>query len=229
MENLFAALASAQKEFKTPPKDNDVSFGNTSYKFANLATIIETNREVMSKNGLAIVQRIGFENEIFGLITELVHKSGEKVSSFHPLPDPGKMKPQEFGARLTYARRYSWQTIQGVEGDVDNDANGVGNAANLVENGVLSKKTSNPTRSGGQTPKPQNHAPGMSDRVTVGELKVLWKVFEQKGFTKEQAAQVIQNEFNKKNVDLTKDEFHKVCDLVNSLGLALLEQTEGDK
>lgn len=235
---LFEALSKAQGEFTTPPKDNEVRFnGALKYKFANLATIIETNKGAMSKHGLSITQIKTFRGDRFGLLTVLAHSSGEYVLSFCPLPDPAKMKPQEYGSTLTYMRRYCYAAIQGIEGDIDDDGkmgsdattNTAGNRSNSGKNAVLSKNSNSASGQGVQPRKIENKAPGMSDRVTVGELKVLGKIFKDKEFSNEQATQMIANEFGKKSVDLTKDEFHKACDLVQSLGLSLLdENVEGE-
>lgn len=236
---IIKALVKAQEKFPIIKKNRTGQKGNIKHNYADLATIVENTRPICAEFGLCHTFTIKGTEGKQDLVTTLYHESGQTIESIYPLGNIGSMSDKDAGIRISYAKRYSLKAILGVEEEENPDDNGWGadpkggdNRNNIQRPPRQNQNTrqhSNPknkTNTGQNTRPPKNHAPGMQDRVTVGELKVLWRVFEQKGFNKEQAAEVIQNEFGKKNVDLTKDEFHKACDLVNSLGTALLEQNQ---
>ena len=207
-EKLAAALSKAQGEFTTPPKNNKVKYKQTEYSFANLATIIEHNKKAMLDNGLAITQVMDYEGEAFGLKTILIHSSGQWVSSFHPLPDPSKMPAQDFGSRLTYARRYSYQTIQGIEAEKDDDGA-------LEQNNFEPAKprASNPA----VPPAPKNHAPP-TRLVTDDEAKNIWgQLQSDHGLTVEDTKLICRNVYKVEglmglNIYQAKDLFSKLND-----------------
>lgn len=117
---LAKALSAAQGEMKNPPKDSVNPHFKS--KYADLATVRDTVIPALSKNGLAVIQ---LPTEIGGepaLTTILTHSGGEFVESTMLLR-PSKKDPQGVGSSLTYARRYSLQSMVGVAADDDDDAN----------------------------------------------------------------------------------------------------------
>ena len=105
---LFGALAKAQGEFPSLTKDKTATIktktgADYSYGYIDLSTIIEQTKETLSTNGLALSQNVQGSM----LVTILGHNSDQWIKSNYPLPDPSKIKPQEFGSFITYARRYS--------------------------------------------------------------------------------------------------------------------------
>lgn len=235
MENLIKALVKAQAEFPIIQKNRTGQKGNIKHNYADLATIVEHTRPICAKNGLCHTFTIAKYETGADLITTLFHESGEKIESVYPLGNLGGMSDKDAGIRISYAKRYSLKAILAIEESEDPHDNGWGSdgpkrnetptkqtqSSNIKRNGTNTTKHPNPPP---QPRKIENKAPGMSGRVTVGELKVLGKIFKDKEFSNEQATQMIANEFGKKSVDLTKDEFHKACDLVQSLGLSLLDE-----
>jgi len=132
LNHMAGALSKAQGEMTNPPKTRTVKVntkggGSYSYSYAELDGIIDHVRPIIAKHNLAIIQRIDTTPEAVTLITELIHESGQSVSSTHPLPKA--CAAQEFGSYLTYARRYSLCAILGIAAESDNDgsaANGTG-------------------------------------------------------------------------------------------------------
>jgi hypothetical protein len=125
INEISKALAEAQGEFKSPPKDKTVQVrtkdgGNYSYQYADLAVILDCIREPMAKHGLAVAHAMGKEDGTFGLFTTLLHSSGQWLQTFYPMqqsPDPKQM-----GSGITYARRYSLCALIGIAADEDDDA-----------------------------------------------------------------------------------------------------------
>ncbi len=127
-ENIWAAFAAAQAEFKPILKKNKVSFGNTSYHYADLQAILDATKPALNAHGLALTQRAEMEGTSIKVETILFHASGDSISSgvlVMPV-DVGKSmsRIQCVGSAMTYARRYSLSAFLGVAADDDDDGNG---------------------------------------------------------------------------------------------------------
>lgn len=128
INELATALSRAQGSFKNPPKDKTAtvpmkSGGKYTYQYADLATMIDTVRDPLSKNGLAVNQLITSDNERDYVETVLMHTSGQWMSSRYPLGTYDR--PQDLGSAITYLRRYCLSAILGIASDEDDDAEDV--------------------------------------------------------------------------------------------------------
>lgn len=137
INELGAALSKAQGAWTSPKKDKTAAFptksgAKISYDYADLTSIIDHVKPFLKESGLAVSQMTVFKNDLFVLETMLIHSSGQWIKSHYPLPDPTKIKPQDFGSYLTYSRRYSFCAITNISADADDDANiAQGNTANI--------------------------------------------------------------------------------------------------
>ena len=125
---LNAALAKAQGEFPPIPKDKTAQAGSYSYAYADLASILALVRPILSKNGLALIQRL--ENPSGGgpsIRTELRHADGGAVAASFPLGEWSTM--QQLGSMVTYLRRYAAQAMLGVATEDDDDDGRLGAVA----------------------------------------------------------------------------------------------------
>lgn len=117
IEKLALALCSAQGEMGGAVKGSSNPFYNTSY--ADLASVIKAIKEPCFKNGLSYVQLpIRTENGV-GVVTRLIHTSGQWIESEYTLPMV-KNDPQSALSAVTYARRGALQALFGIP-SVDND------------------------------------------------------------------------------------------------------------
>lgn len=117
--DLAAALAKAQAKMGHAPKDSEnPHFRN---RFASLASVWDTWREVGPANGLAVTQLPTVTPHGPALVTQITHSSGQWMRSVYPLR-PVKDDPQGMGSALTYARRYALSAMVGISQD-DDDAN----------------------------------------------------------------------------------------------------------
>ena len=94
-------------------------------KFADLSTVLSTVNPALAANGLAVVHTTKVVEGKNILITNLLHTSGESITSEMLLPvnTGGRGNPmhQEGGA-ITYCRRYSLLAILGLNAGIpDND------------------------------------------------------------------------------------------------------------
>lgn len=126
--NLASALAKAQGEMKAAAFDRVNPHFKS--KYASLASVIDTIREAMARNGLAYTQVTQIRDGQLILLTTLHHISGETLQSEYPLPSVAK--PQELGSALTYARRYSLSALVCIAADEDDDAEGARNGGQIA-------------------------------------------------------------------------------------------------
>jgi hypothetical protein len=185
---LAAALARAQGEIYAPLKKRKVDFTDKQgrrvhYNYADLADVIECARLALSKNELAVVHRLAYSPRgFYGMITELHHSSGEKLSTWYPLPDPvdAAIKPQEFGSALTYARRYSLSAILGIASEEDDDGAEAPPAKPQKQKAAAVVKPVDPNA------PPPAEPPRAGGNPTDAQLARLFTIAGERGWSKEQ-------------------------------------------
>jgi len=117
---LIAALCEASKDFPEITKDTENPYFKSQY--ADLATLIKATRPHLAKNGLSVLQLPQTRGAIVILTTLLAHTSGEWLSNELEMPI-SKIDAQGVGSGITYARRYSYQSILNIAGEEDDDGN----------------------------------------------------------------------------------------------------------
>ena len=123
--NLAAAMAAAQGEMGSAIKGASNPFFKS--KYADLGSVIQAIKAPFAAHGLSYVQfPITGENSV-GVITRLMHSSGEWLEQEYFIP-LGKMDAQAAGSAITYARRYALQAIAGIPAE-DDDGNTATQAA----------------------------------------------------------------------------------------------------
>ncbi len=173
---LFEALSKAQGEIKPPLKNRTVDFTDKNgrrvfYKYADLADVMEALRIPFSKNGLAITHKLHFSEFENGMTTALIHSTGQRETTFYPLPDPLSMRPQEFGSLLTFARRYSVSLIAGIASEEDDDGQ-IAAQVPAVRPKTPPRKFDSPTEA--------------KERLSEAQLKRLFAISNEKEWTHDQ-------------------------------------------
>ena len=117
---LATALSIVQGKLTYAKKDSANPFFKS--KYADLESVWDACRDLLSANGLAVVQLPGeyFENTM-ALTTIITHSSGEWISQQMSLPVT-KPDAQGAGSALTYMRRYALAAVVGVV-QADDDGN----------------------------------------------------------------------------------------------------------
>lgn len=203
MKNIAMALVKAQTELKNPDKNQQ----GHGYRYADLASILDQTKPVLSKNGLAISQLATDDgNGRVGVKTILLHESGEMLESNLTLPIPemltrdGKKMmtdTQAAGAAITYARRYAISAILNIAADEDTDAAGAQKKPSVDRTDSFS---SQPPHSNGKiSPKQLTYVNTLinksnSDRAKIHEA---YEVASIASLTSGQASQLI-DQLNKK-------------------------------
>lgn len=116
---LAAALAKAQGEMQGASKDSV----NPHFKsrYADLASVWDACRAVLSKNGLAVLQPVRADGPSVTVTTILTHSSGEWISEALTMTAT-QNTPQGVGSAITYGRRYGLAAMVGIAPE-DDDGN----------------------------------------------------------------------------------------------------------
>lgn len=123
---LIEALAAAQLEFTTIERDHTAKVSSKrtgveyTYDYADLAAVLTAVRSACARQGIAILQPPLVGQRSVTVTTLIAHKSGEFIRNelMLPLDDPN---PQAVGSAITYARRYSLQSLLGVAPEAPDD------------------------------------------------------------------------------------------------------------
>lgn len=120
---LAEALAKATAKFQ--PAFKDTSNPVYKSKYAPLENLIEATRAALCEHGLSVLQMPALSGVDIVLTTMLAHSSGEWITSTFQLPGTmrDRFDAQTVGSALTYARRYAYQSILNIAGEVDDDGN----------------------------------------------------------------------------------------------------------
>jgi hypothetical protein len=130
--NISKALASFQKEVKQPVKDG--TNPHFKSKYITLDGTVKAIHDTAHKFGLSYTQSLITTDVGVGVITLIMHESGEYIQ-FEPFYLPMEKKTaQGAGSAATYSRRYSLSAAFGIVSDLDDDGNQATADAKLNQN-----------------------------------------------------------------------------------------------
>ena len=130
--NLAKSLSAVQGKLTYAKKDSKNPFFKSNY--ADLESVWDACRDLLSSNGLAVSQFPGLYSELdksMSLITILTHTSGEWISQEMSVP-MSKPDAQGAGSCLTYMRRYALAEVVGVV-QADDDGNAASSPKPVVK------------------------------------------------------------------------------------------------
>ena len=118
IKNIEQALFMFQGEAIVLPRNGTgKSKSGATYKYVTLDDLINGTRPFLMKYGIGFTQLVNNDK----LNTVLFHSDSDtKMTSEINLGSPKEM--QDYGSRITYARRYSLQSILGLSAEEDTDA-----------------------------------------------------------------------------------------------------------
>lgn len=119
INELAQALSKAQGEMKPASKSGKNPHFKSNY--STMQDLINASKSPLSTNGLSVTQITSEVDAGVLLETYLMHTSGQWLQS-EMLLKPMKDGPQALGSALTYARRYCYESILGMSGIPDDDA-----------------------------------------------------------------------------------------------------------
>jgi hypothetical protein len=119
--NIAKALAAFQKEVKQPEKDgNNPHFKS---KYVTLDGTVKAIHDCAPTHGLSYVQMPVTNENGVGVVTLIMHESGEFIQMEPFILPMDKKTAQGAGSATTYARRYSLSAAFGIVSDLDDDGN----------------------------------------------------------------------------------------------------------
>jgi len=171
IKNLTSALVLAQKEAQNAKKTQKAVYG----KYAPLPELIDENKPILSRHGLALIQPpISLNGKEVGIQNILIHESGEYLE-FEPLMlTAEKMTPQGAGAAITYARRYSLSGILNISSEEDDDAQSFEKVKDVPTYPATASKT--------ETVQAKPYADGntQTTKATAAQVKEVFKLYKEK-------------------------------------------------
>lgn len=138
ISELAKALSLFQSEVRQPLKDKENPFFKS--KFVPLENVVEVITETAGKHGLSFLQYPVNEDTKVGIITMLMHSSGEYIETDPIFAQPDKLNAQATGSVITYLKRYSLAAVFGITSDVDDDGNN-GSQPTIKLSDVLKEKS----------------------------------------------------------------------------------------
>ena len=176
IEELAKAMVKVQAGLPGAKKSADNPFYKS--KYADLKECHKAGRDILSENGLCVIQTLGGTAESPSVITTLMHVSGQWIKGENAMT-PDKKGPQAIGSCITYGRRYGYSAIIGLHQE-DDDGEG---ATNRSKSKQAPKDTSkagvDDIPLGNEEPPPYEERPmPESTRIDKGKAKVLfakWK------------------------------------------------------
>lgn len=168
---VFAGLAACQTELSNPAKDSQ-GYG---YKYSTLDQILTLVKPVLAKYKLGVYQTpVGeIENESLKIKTCLFHANGQFIETEFSLPIKFGSNPiQDFGAALTYGKRYALLGLLSIFPE-DEDTDGVGSKEVKKKPSISKKKPSISKKK--DPPKNPIRDPKLVDAVEkrLDELEIL--------------------------------------------------------
>ena len=148
INEIVKALVKVQAEIKNPKKEANNPFFKS--KYSTLDSVIETYKELCSKNDLVVMENpVSKVTEsgktLIGVEILLMHSSGQFINFDPYLLSPVKNDPQGVGSSITYARRYTLSSVFNIASEDDDDGNSasgnkIAKSATQAEIGNLKKE-----------------------------------------------------------------------------------------
>lgn len=140
IKNISLALNKAQTSIGAAKKDSSNPFFKS--KYADLGSIMEVCKEELNKNGISVLQPVGYQvldngQTVQYLETILLHESGEFISESMPITVSKQNDPQAQGSAISYARRYSLQSMLFIPAEDDDGESAVTRSVEPTERKVV--------------------------------------------------------------------------------------------
>ena len=208
------ALAAFQKDVKQPLKDKANPFFKS--KYVPLENVVEAITATAGDHGLSFIQYPLNNGNQVGVITILMHESGEWIESEPIFATPAKQDAQATGSVITYLKRYSLSAIFGITSDEDDDGNNASQPQNNQQPYQQQQQYQRP---------PQQQAPATDNGITPPQLKALNAKLsncaagdkEQMGVIYNGALDIMGIPTGTQRKDLTKAQASKVIDYLANL------------
>lgn len=122
-QSFWQAFAAAQAKLENPPKTKTAKAGSYSYKYADIADILNHARPILAEHGLTLSQTTFIDGDMLALKTTVTRGGDDAISGVYPVCTISA-DHQKMGAAMTYARRYALSALLGIAAEDDLDGQG---------------------------------------------------------------------------------------------------------
>ncbi len=195
--NLATALSKVQGKLNGAVKDSTNPFFKS--KYANLESVWESIRELMAAEGLSVSQMPGMlATGQPTLVTMLMHKSGEFLSSEQPL-FPVKQDPQGIAAAITYARR---SALSAIIGQIE-----------VEDDGETAMGRNNPPQ------EKEYREPLVAHKISEAQLKRLFAIQKKCGVTDEQLKAICEPLGIKSRSEIPNTKYNEIISKIEGMAV----------
>lgn len=127
LDTLNKKLLSVQMAIGAIPKDMENPFFKSNYFDIN--ALLGIVKPILNKHGIVLMQPLTHIDGKQAIKTMLIDTNGETMESVIPIPEA--LDAQKLGSAVTYIRRYSLQSMLGIEAE-DDDGNKASTPAQQV-------------------------------------------------------------------------------------------------
>mgnify|MGYP003654664054 CR=1 FL=1 len=159
-KTIYSKLLNVSKHIDPISKDSKNPFFKSKYFDVN--ALIGVVRPILTENNLVLLQPI-IENQVYSIIIDT--DTSEQVESSLILPNI--QDPQKLGSAITYYRRYTLQSLLGLQAEDDD-----GNKAIIKIKPTLRYKDNH----GEITKEFQNALNGMRNGKTINDIQSHYKL-----------------------------------------------------
>lgn len=119
---VIGAFAGALGELVDVAKSHTADAGKYSYRYADLAAVLDVVRPVLHRRGLGITQHVTSHDGAVQVTTSVLHTSGQWLTFAPFTMRVAGNDPQSVGSALTYARRYALLAVCNLATEDDDGA-----------------------------------------------------------------------------------------------------------
>lgn len=127
INEIAKALSLAQGQMRPAIFDKENSFfktGGKGSRYASFTSIVNSIKEPLAANSLCVTQDvINGLNGAIGIVTTLIHASGQFMEFGPCFFNPKDQGAQGYGSAVSYGKRYCLSAALGVVADDDDDGN----------------------------------------------------------------------------------------------------------
>ena len=127
-DKIAPALVKAWGEIENPKHNSTVkvktkSGSSYTFDYTDLNGIFDEAKRVFKDNDISVIQNAFTHDGKVGVVTMLLHSSGQYVKS-EALLITANDNMQDMGGQITYMKRYSLSAMLGISTEKDDDGNG---------------------------------------------------------------------------------------------------------
>src|SRR4051812_44068306 len=124
ISKIAPALLKAQRNMGAATKDAANPYFKS--KYADLGSVMEVVKDPLNAEGISILQPVSSRDGSHYVETLLLHESGEYIASEALKLELNKTDMQQLGSAITYARRYTLQSLLSIPAEDDDGEGAVG-------------------------------------------------------------------------------------------------------